>query len=268
MSANILKPTVSIGMPVYNGGKYIKEAIDSLLAQTFKDFELIISDNCSTDGTEAICLEYTKNDKRVRYVKQSQNIGASKNFEFVLQESKGEFFMWAAHDDRWSPDCINKLTLALKQSEDAGLAFSNYTIRNLETSDERLVVVCPRDSKIKAFNYLLGIFDMCPSMIYGLYKTALIRDTKFKSFDFADVSFISELGLRAKIIVLSDFLYIAGIKGERTPYSFTPGKIKRMPFLKKQYVLLKQYFSFPVGIVLFLCTCIFMGYNKIRLWRF
>ena len=268
MTANTLKPTVSIGMPVYNGERYIKEAIDSLLAQTFTDFELIISDNCSTDGTEAICLEYAKNDERVRYVKQSQNIGPNKNFEFVLQESKGEFFMWAAHDDRWSPDCINKLVLALKENEGAGLAFSNYTIRNLETGKNQMVITGVRDSKIKSFNYLMGIVNMCPSMIYGLYKTSLIRGTKFKTFDFADVNFISELGLRARIIVLDDFLYIAGTAGERTPYSLTSGKIKRIPFLKKQYVLLKQHFSLPVGIVLFLCTCIFMVYNKIRLWRF
>lgn len=70
-------PTVSVGMPVYNGEQYIREALDSLLAQTFADFELIISDNASTDGTKAICLEYAGKDSRIRYVRQTANRGGS-----------------------------------------------------------------------------------------------------------------------------------------------------------------------------------------------
>lgn len=99
-------PKVSIGMPVYNGEKYIQEALDSLLAQTFTDFELIISDNASTDNTRAICQEYAKHDSRIRYIRQSQNKGAAANFKFVLDEAVGEYFMWAAHDDLWSVDYL------------------------------------------------------------------------------------------------------------------------------------------------------------------
>ncbi|WNC86000.1 glycosyltransferase family 2 protein [Thermosynechococcus sp. QKsg1] len=89
---------LSIGMPVYNGAKFIREALDSLLAQTFTDFELIISDNASTDETEAICREYAAKDKRIRYVRQAQNLGAAANFKYVLDEARGEYFMWAAAD--------------------------------------------------------------------------------------------------------------------------------------------------------------------------
>jgi glycosyltransferase involved in cell wall biosynthesis len=92
-------PKVSIGMPVYNGELYIREALDSLLAQTFTNFELIISDNASTDGTEAICNEYATSDARIRYVRHSVNRGAIVNFQFVLDEAIGEYFMWAAADD-------------------------------------------------------------------------------------------------------------------------------------------------------------------------
>jgi glycosyltransferase involved in cell wall biosynthesis len=95
------KPLVSIGMPVYNGEKFIREALDSLLAQTFTDFELIISDNASTDNTEAICLEYAAKDARIRYVRQPENRGVLFNFQFVLDEARGEYFMWSAHDDAW-----------------------------------------------------------------------------------------------------------------------------------------------------------------------
>ena len=92
-------PRVSIGMPVFNGDKFIREALDSLLAQTFTDFELIISDNASTDRTEAICREYAERDKRIRYVRQAENLGPAANFRFVLDEAVGEYFMWAAADD-------------------------------------------------------------------------------------------------------------------------------------------------------------------------
>jgi len=92
-------PTVSIGMPVYNGEKYICEALNSLMAQTFTDFELIISDNASTDGTEAICREHTAKDSRIRYVRQPENRGGHWNFNFVLKEAKGIYFTWLAFDD-------------------------------------------------------------------------------------------------------------------------------------------------------------------------
>ncbi len=119
---NNYAPAVSIGMPVYNGGKYIREALDSLLAQTFENFELIISDNCSTDGTSHICKEYTSRDSRVRYIRQDTNIGALANFQFVLEKSKAEYFMWAAYDDKWSSNWVEVLLQKLSGSI-AGAAF-------------------------------------------------------------------------------------------------------------------------------------------------
>ncbi len=102
-------PAVSIGMPVYNGAKFIREALDSLLAQSFADFELIISDNASTDDTQTICQSYARQDLRVTYIRQEQNLGAVRNFLFVLRQSRGTYFMWAAHDDVWSPNWLEAL---------------------------------------------------------------------------------------------------------------------------------------------------------------
>jgi glycosyltransferase involved in cell wall biosynthesis len=102
-------PQVSIGMPVYNGERFIREAIDSLLAQTFIDFELIISDNASTDLTEEICRGYAARDTRVIYWRQSENRGALNNFLFVLHKATGKYFMWAASDDYWSNNWLSLL---------------------------------------------------------------------------------------------------------------------------------------------------------------
>jgi glycosyltransferase involved in cell wall biosynthesis len=89
-------PKVSIGMPVYNAGRYIREALDSLLAQTFASFEISISDNASTEGIKATCLEYSAQDLRLRYVRQGDNIGAMANFQSVLNEARSKYLMWYA----------------------------------------------------------------------------------------------------------------------------------------------------------------------------
>ena len=115
-------PQVSIGMPVYNGEPYIREALDSLLAQTFTDFELIISDNASTDSTEAICREYAAKDDRIRYVRQAANHGGGANFQFVLDEAVGEYFMWAAADDWWDPNWVVVLAKSLDKDQGASVA--------------------------------------------------------------------------------------------------------------------------------------------------
>jgi glycosyltransferase involved in cell wall biosynthesis len=106
--------SVSIGMPVFNGAKYIHQALDSLLAQTFRDFELIISDNASTDETGTICKSYAELDPRIRYVKQIENLGPSANFQFVLGQAKGEFFMWAAADDVWDVQWVETLYIRIR----------------------------------------------------------------------------------------------------------------------------------------------------------
>lgn len=111
-------PQVSIGMPVYNGERFIREALDSLLAQIFTDFELIISDNASTDGTEAICRDYVAKDARIRYVRQTENRGAAANFQFVLDEAVGEYFMWASADDIWSRGWCKVLVSKLERGAD------------------------------------------------------------------------------------------------------------------------------------------------------
>jgi glycosyltransferase involved in cell wall biosynthesis len=95
---------VSIGMPVCNGAKFITEALDSILNQTFENFELIVSDNASTDETGKICREYMAKDSCIRYYRSKQNFGAAWNFNHVFKLSSGKYFKWAAHDDVIAPD--------------------------------------------------------------------------------------------------------------------------------------------------------------------
>ncbi|MEI7993365.1 MAG: glycosyltransferase family 2 protein [Methylococcaceae bacterium] len=171
-------PQVSIGMPIYNGEKFIREALDSLLAQTFTNFELIISDNASTDCTEAICREYANQDNRVRYVRQSVNLGPVTNFEFVLNEAIGEYFMWAATDDKWDIKWIETLL------KNAGPRTISYGITIKIDVDGRILTKnpIPKAFYIHKIARLLGLILSSPTahnyVLYGLYSTEYIKTSR------------------------------------------------------------------------------------------
>ena len=99
---------LTIGIPVYNGEKFLEEKITSILNQDFTDFELIISDNASTDSTKEICNNFATNDKRVRFFSHKKNLGVNWNFDFILKKAKGEYFMWTATDDKILPGFYEK----------------------------------------------------------------------------------------------------------------------------------------------------------------
>lgn len=110
-------PKITIGLPVYNGEANIRNSLDFLLSQTFTNFELIISDNASTDSTQNICQDYAKGDKRIHYIRQERNIGALSNYEFVLKNAKSKYFMWAGVDDAWHPTFLEKNVKVLESDD-------------------------------------------------------------------------------------------------------------------------------------------------------
>lgn len=119
-------PRVSIGLPVYNGEEYLPEALDSLLGQTYGDFELIISDNGSTDGTQALCEHYASLDARVQYHRSETNRGAGWNFANVFHLSRGEYFKWAAHDDIVAPTYVERCVEVLDREPDVVWCHSQF----------------------------------------------------------------------------------------------------------------------------------------------
>lgn len=136
--------SVGIGMPVYNGGPLLEQAIRCILAQTYPDFDLLISDNCSTDGTSELCLAFARSDSRIRYVRQSKNIGAEANFRYVFTQSAGDYFMWAAADDLRSADFLEaNLAFLRNHPEYVGstspVRFANGTFGAVRMGDFSLV---------------------------------------------------------------------------------------------------------------------------------
>lgn len=185
------KPTVSIGMPVYNDQKALRLALDCIDKQTFKDYELIISDNCSTDDTELICRQFAEKNPRVTYIRQDTNIGATKNFQFVLDQAKGTYFMWAASDDIRSEDFLQYYIDNIGQ---ANAFFSSYAIYNYETNEvigklDPPVLSGDYDKRDKEYVTYFGY--MCPSMIYGLFKLDLLRTVQFAPIDWSDALLVT-----------------------------------------------------------------------------
>jgi len=177
-----MPPLVSIGMPVYNGARYIREALDSLLGQTFTDFELIISDNASTDNTEAICREYAAKDERIRYIRQPHNLGASANFKFVLDEALGEYFMWAAHDDKWSSNYLLEAKKSLEKTN-FSFAFPTFKLQSIHlplSSKERgehiFKFIESEDRKRRVLSFLsLHHLSHSANIVYAFYRKDFLK---------------------------------------------------------------------------------------------
>src|SRR6185312_8647929 len=117
-------PAVTIGIPVYNGERYLEEAIRSALGQTNGDLELVISDNASTDRTAEICRDYALQDSRLRYFRNPSNLGAAPNYNIVFSHARGRFFKWLAHDDLMTPTYVEKVTRVLEARPEAVLCNS------------------------------------------------------------------------------------------------------------------------------------------------
>jgi glycosyltransferase involved in cell wall biosynthesis len=185
--------TVTIGMPVYNGAISIHRALDTLLAQTFQDFQLIISDNASTDQTEQICRKYEKQDPRIKYVRQQSNIGAINNFKYVVTTAKSEFFMFAAHDDEWDPEFLDANLIGLRNRRGICASFCNVLCVN-ERGERLKIVKFDGDAlELKSrYSLIRGALrqNKLNFFIYGVFKTEVLKKYFAKEINFIDRWFL------------------------------------------------------------------------------
>ena len=164
-----------MGLCVRNGGEYVRGALDSLLAQTYKNFELIISDNASTDDTQNICEEYARREARIRYIRQKENIGSYGNYDFIRKEARGDYFAWAACDDFWDPRFIEECVAKFREFPDATMVFPNFYAfddsgKVIQLSQENYFPFAP-DTYTRIKTYLLNRAQNGKiTMIYGLWR--------------------------------------------------------------------------------------------------
>jgi glycosyltransferase involved in cell wall biosynthesis len=212
-----MPPRLSIGLPVYNGQNYLAQSLDSLLGQSFGDFELIISDNASTDGTAEISRRYERMDSRIRFYRQPQNIGLAPNHNFVVEKARGEYFKWASHDDLYGRDLLKLCVEALDEHPQVVLAHSWTAMidgagRITETIDYPLSTASERAPE--RFRSLL--FDDGGDDDGGMMRIDVLRRTAMKdSYHHSDRTTITELGLHGPFYQVPDWLYFRRDHPER-----------------------------------------------------
>lgn len=196
-------PKVSIGLPVHNGERYLREAVDSILAQTFRDFELILCDNASTDGTAAICQEYTARDNRVRYRRNERNIGMCGNFNLGVELASGPYFKWAAHDDVHAPEYLARCVDVLDR--DPSVVVSHSHIRIIDGDGQPVFDhlyssgYAASPDPARRFADLLHE-DRWSYEIFGLFRTSALRQTRL-----LDTYIASDRILRAHLGLLGRY---------------------------------------------------------------
>jgi glycosyltransferase involved in cell wall biosynthesis len=209
-------PLVSIGMPVYNGEPFIRQAIDSLLGQTYKNLEVIISDNASTDATAEISLEYAAKDSRIRYHRNDVNIGVYANFNRVFNLSSGEYFMWAAADDIRPPRAVENCLEALLKDDRAVMAHGTILIKSkgredlVKTPNELQISGLKARERIHAFT--IGIKHN--AMLYGLYRRCALASGTLGSCYGQDYLLTLQMSLLGTVKYVRPAMIISR---ERTP---------------------------------------------------
>jgi glycosyltransferase involved in cell wall biosynthesis len=219
-------PEVSVGVPVYNGARFLAAALDSLLAQTFRDFEIVVSDNASTDETPKICEKYVTLDSRIRYFRHTVNIGAPRNYSFVASVACGRYFKWASANDYCAAEMLERCVSVLSNQPDAVLCYGRTVLVDEATGrkegyerDLALVEARPSDR----FRSLIGGLELNNAQS-GLIRLDALRQTGLdRPYPGGDFPLMAELALRGRFVVLPDFLLHRRMGGE----TFSRGLVGR-----------------------------------------
>jgi glycosyltransferase involved in cell wall biosynthesis len=200
------EPLVSIGLPVFNGSRYLVEAIESVLSQTYRHIELIICDNASTDGTEQICRRFVNLDNRVRYFRNPANLGVSRNFNLAVERASGKYFRWAAHDDRIAPEYLSRCVQALEADPMIVLCHSQVKVIDENGEDVMDFDFPPGHGASPAPSRRFGDalhHDRWDFEVFGLIRTDALRCTRLM-----DRYVASDRVLRAELSLLGRYFIL------------------------------------------------------------
>jgi glycosyltransferase involved in cell wall biosynthesis len=223
-------PLVSIGLPVYNGQNFLLLAAQSLLGQTYRNVELIISDNASTDSTQAIVEELAARDPRVRYSRLEQNIGAIPNHNRTFELARGKYFMWSSHDDIWQPTYVEKCVALLEANPDAVMAYARMGIIDERGELQRLAQVehtAGASRVAERFREFTELYSMLEA-VYGIARADVARKTPLMlAHPGSDRLYLAELALHGRLLQVPEHLYMRRDHGSRS------GKAR--PDVRKRY---------------------------------
>lgn len=195
-------PKLTLAMPVYNGSNYIRDALDSISAQTFTDFELIVCDNASEDDTCQIVEQYSAIDDRIRLIRNPENLGASANYNLGFEHARGEYLKWCAHDDTLSPNFLKECVEVL--DADAGVALAFGSTKGISPSSQIIEPVGEETPSLESndaatrFKQAIELSGTC-FPIFGVFRRAnLARSTLHRPYYSSDRAVIVEAALMGK----------------------------------------------------------------------
>jgi glycosyltransferase involved in cell wall biosynthesis len=234
-------PKLSLGIPVYNGAVYLRQLFDCLRAQTFTDYEAIISDNASTDATEQICRQIMASDPRFRYLRNERNIGAARNFNQVFELARGRYFKWTAHDDLLAPTYLERCVAVLDDDPDVSVCHAAIQVVNancqtlgydadlgryVDVDGTPALVREPAglassSDPARRFDDVLHGMRLC-SEIFGVMRTDLLRRTSLHgSYYGSDKVLLAELAMLGRIESVSEPLFIKRFHKDTSYYLTT-----------------------------------------------
>ena len=207
-------PRLTIGLPVYNGEAYLAETLESLLAQDFEDFELVVSDNASTDATVGIVESFAARDTRVRLVRNDENRGAVYNYNRLVADSRAELFKWSGYDDLLEPGCLRSCVAALDANPAAVIAFAQATIidgagRRVRPYEEKLDVAATAPwRRVASFAWR---FNLCNACFGVMRREAMAATGLIRPYTSSDVTFLAEMAALGSFQLVDQPLFLRRI---------------------------------------------------------
>lgn len=217
--------TVSVGLPVYNGENYLEQAIDSILNQSFRDLELIICDNASTDRTEEICRAAAARDTRVRYTRHPVNLGAAPNFNSCLDYATGKYFKWAAHDDICRTDYLEKCIAVLEADQD--IAACHSLIQCIDHKGDFVSEYVLEDGEFSSPDPIVRYYNAirerhhCICVFGVIRRDVLAKTTAIASYVGSDRNLIAQIVLQGPLVQVPEVLFLSREHPERSIRSLT-----------------------------------------------
>ncbi len=202
-------PRVIAGLPVYNGETYLERALDSLLGQDYPELEIIISDNASTDGTEAIGRAYATAHPSIRYVRQSANLGAGGNFDYLRQVADSEYFFWAGAHDLWDPRFVSELVDVLERKPDLIGAYpAGRFLEEDGALAERMGQPYSYDHPSAAWRYIKVVARKQLYAIYGVFRREVLQSIDFwQGCIGPDILQVNQLVLKGPVAAINEELF-------------------------------------------------------------
>lgn len=283
------RPAVSIGIPVYNGARFLGRALDALLAQERISFEILVSDNASTDATREIAEAYAARDSRIRVSRSASNVGVEANFARVLEAASGTYFMWAACDDWWAPEFLATLVAALEKCPDAVVAMS--AVERIDESGQPVDIVrfagASDPARLSPWELTLQLAGGRPYhlFIYGLYRTSFIKRafTGFAPVIAADRLFMCRVAMAAPFVYVDEVLHRRVVRHAAIADRYPDEPIGRLwrgtaarwrlalaagPYLWRSPVLPRRRRAWvPVVVLRFAKSALGHGLMRARRWR-